>query len=1387
MKPRKWVFFFFFFACLCAGALFLGVRHLERSKTIEQFLSQNISPAIGGHFNVGAVKLGFLSLYLRRVSISLPLRGLTIAISDIKIGFSLWKFMRSRGDLARSISKFILIRPEVNISLLAEMADSAAPASGPLRIPLVHEFPVQQLLVRQGVVAVVSPGGDRIVFGDQLDGRIWENPEGVGFELQGKIASRKRNLSLAGHFSNRGERHRISLRIDRAGIDRPLQIKGVTITGGMLDGVCEVILSDTLTPDNIESRGWIRVENGTCSIDGIKGAVSPITAGLTLSGTTWRVDSLRWGWQGCEATGGGSWDLAAKGEGNLQFVFTRLRIDTLISGLPPEISSAILGDGWCKAAVTRSAGCDTTRVHLSGGGISVWGLPVTAIESQVSLRYPLVNIDSASVEGTRFKIALSGSADFGQTGPAQGPAFQTRFRFSADSLPMVPLLHGSYEAGGSLQGNGDTMVCKAVLSGDNLRYDSLLLGSLRLNCSLAKKKLSFASSGDDPRAALMVSGACEGIGTKHPVLTCKAAAGRQLLSQLTRKMPDALAGQVSITEAEAALSGVLPAMNLSAALQIKGALANGGVRIKAKTEDPARFPVFWQIRDDNLRFSNNNFPLRASGKTHGDSLTIDSLRALNGLSGSGSIISGRQPRVEATIDLDSVSITALNAWFTGGKSPLREGFVSGLCHLSGSPDNLISKSQVHLRRVNVGGITSLAADAVVFGQGPTITVLPTVIRKDDRAFILLDSLVTGKDLIRVSGSFDNVNIRHLLSQDVLDDYDIQGMISGHFQNSGNKYPVRLSARSNRIRINEWKLDSLRMVLDIDTGEATLVDLRAADSVRSVINGSGVVPYSSLDDQADSTDTARIIVSMSGDLLATVGANLVSPLGGTGRGDISATLEASSGEWRLARASATIPHGNLLVIPFVNDKVENFSLSMTVNDSSQIETAIKGIIKRRPITITSSHQIPPGFEPIKIGLLDFGVFLVRTPEAGVDLHVPGFMALKELGDIEFAAKPPFPAFALSGPVDRLKITGTWVIRSLDFTFPLLNEKIPGDFDPFPYITWDLDVKPGNRKVLYYWDLRTKKRNLIRFFEANLEQSALISVCGRDLDKSFKLYGNLRSNRGAVYFGKVFDRNLDVALEFAPLPLPRNQGFDNFPIVSGKAEAFSDSSRFNRITLTLKIIDPATEAISEKGRIAMIPATAQSRQRSDSKVDSIPNFSFHVSSPLEDIAGESEREFFKEAGLQFTSLEGAGGFVSNLGEQYLHRYLLQRFERRLAKSLGLDVITVETSIASNYFYYLQNRQLDELRNQWNLLANMGITVGRYFFNDYLFLKARGELVPSSDSLVKPEYSVGLEFMPTQFLLMDVNYGFSMNQTELQPNPRVQLQLQLPIARMRKLLDF
>ena len=93
--------------------------------------------------------------------------------------------------------------------------------------------------------------------------------------------------------------------------------------------------------------------------------------------------------------------------------------------------------------------------------------------------------------------------------------------------------------------------------------------------------------------------------------------------------------------------------------------------------------------------------------------------------------------------------------------------------------------------------------------------------------------------------------------------------------------------------------------------------------------------------------------------------------------------------------------------------------------------------------------------------------------------------------------------------------------------------------------------------------------MRVVEASVDQgTSIFRIRGSEYNKTLKITGIVHSYKGVVYYGKTFDRNFDVGIEFFPQKISSGQGYDNFPVLWGSAEAFSDSGRFDRIKKALE---------------------------------------------------------------------------------------------------------------------------------------------------------------------------------------------------------------------------
>ncbi len=1358
MKPRKWIVVFGFFLVLCGFAVYQGVRTLEKNRNVEKILIEKISPLLGGAFEIEKARLGFFSAYLSNVSASIPLHAFRIHVKDIKVAISLRRLIETRGDFGRSISKLIFVSPEIEFT--------GAPANGGVagggaRQPLGRGFPVEHVLINDGVFRIHLPeSADPVVLGEKLDGKIREQRRGVSFELKGSLASRRRNLSITGMVSRPGQPHRLSLRLSRARIRKPLRAGKLSVSAGMLDGVCELRFTDSVTMHTVESSGWVTVENGKAHINGVEEPFHDFNVQASFANSRIHFDSISVIWDRLHAAGGGVWDLAGADESAIRLRTENQPIEALAGSLPESVSRHILGNGWAEAEIRKPPqGRGAPRIIARLGGFSAWGKPVTRCEGFGRFDRGTLRLDSLAIAAQSLSFLSRGTVEFSQAPVAY--SFDGTGVCRAQDL--VESASGPLKMTYSLDGSGADIAFMAAIVSDSLAWREVALGPQRITVTNRGDGILF-SNADAADQPVSFSGSVDRMFAERPYLSADLRIGAGPILQILDRIPSRPAGALDSVSAYASIVGHLPSFEANGRIAIEAKRLSGAV--KARVRRDSTDVMHWELSGPNVRINNAGVSLAARGVSCTDSVLIDSFALAERITGDGAVYFQSDAwRWACRIAAAGFPLTRIDT-VLGGGGRIDGGYLDGTIRVNGSMKTLSANGRLRVRNARVGGIGGLETDMVVAADSRSVRVRPFVIRKEKQIILAVDTLEIGDHLV-ADGSFSNLDLGGFLHGVLADDIDIAGAASGSFTSADSGYVLYGSAQAPRIAVNGYGVDSAHISFSLDASGATVHGFKARDSARTAVEGSGYVSWAfvSGDDEGDTLEAA---LSVRGDLLATLARHFDSPIGGTGRGSISLAFGVNAESWDVSEAYASIPSGRLTVYPFVLDEVTDFSFQANLDDSARLHTRAAGRIRKRPITVTSNHAVPEGYEALRIGPVNCGVLLVSTPKNGVDIHMPGFMPEGARADIAFGGRAPFEQFAISGPLEKIRLTGTWTIRDVEFTFPLLEEEVlPWPFDPFPYIDWEMDIIVGNRRVSYFYDVGVRKR-LLRFVECRLEPGGAIKLRGREIDKTFRLYGGLRSYRGAAFFGKVFDRNMEVGCDFSPRPLSNGGGYDNLPIVWGSAEAFSDSSRFDRIRLTLLTKDTTTGALSEKGRFNEI--------------------SIRISSNFEEIPGEAEREFYRRAGLRFVTLEGAGGFVSDIGEQYLHRYFLQRWERKLARRIGLDVISFETSIASNYFYYFYNNRFSDLASQWDnlALANVGVTLGRYFLSDRVFLKWRTELVPS-DTLIHPEHSLGFELYPVRNLLFDVSSGFYRGEDAYQWNPKVSMQLRLPITRLRKALDF
>jgi len=202
----------------------------------------------------------------------------------------------------------------------------------------------------------------------------------------------------------------------------------------------------------------------------------------------------------------------------------------------------------------------------------------------------------------------------------------------------------------------------------------------------------------------------------------------------------------------------------------------------------------------------------------------------------------------------------------------------------------------------------------------------------------------------------------------------------------------------------------------------------------------------------------------------------------------------------------------------------------------------------------------------------------------------------------------------------------------------------------------------------------------------------------LDNSFKVLGSLRSNTGSVFFARTFDRNVDVGLDFVPQPLGPGKGFDNTPIIWGARKRCPTPAGSTASKLTLLVGDSGTGGLSERGRFY--------------------DAHLKIGNNIENFPGQSQQQFVNDQGSNTALWAVPASWCRRWASSTCTVCCFRTLNAASPRHWGLDVINVETSIASNYFSKLYMHQFDW--NKWDYLtfANVGVTVGRYILYDKVF---------------------------------------------------------------------
>lgn len=394
-------------------------------------------------------------------------------------------------------------------------------------------------------------------------------------------------------------------------------------------------------------------------------------------------------------------------------------------------------------------------------------------------------------------------------------------------------------------------------------------------------------------------------------------------------------------------------------------------------------------------------------------------------------------------------------------------------------------------------------------------------------------------------------------------------------------------------------------------------------------------------------------------------------------------------------------------------------------------------------------------------LDFGVFLGKIEKGkyrdrSIDLHITGFMKLKETARFEMADEKE--EFLVGAAVfeDHLTpyIAGVIEVLSGDFTYPLLKE--PSFSENSSYleeIFWNLEILAGSS--VYYFNEVNKTLNRFKLpvplagatvakILAKLDEKSVCKVTGRFADNSFRVTSDARSSSDTVnYFGVEFDVEiieLDLDTDRVTKPV----------LLSARAKTLvvDDSTGVEtEIYLKVNSVDSVSGQKKEApGRVDVPRTHAWDLVEVNAGALGFLSIEFTSSYPIDD----TQEKILARMGLSPGNIGNVAGRAFAPGvENYYFDYWLKPIEMAIRKYSRLDVVRFSPSVLGN-FVRSKFGTMDRFNTNvdYMLFDGSRIQVGEHFLEDF-FLTYRGEYGLGRDFLQRKKRGFYHE-MDFQYLL-------------------------------------
>jgi len=1371
LRVRKFFVVVFILLVLLTLALAYGWRLLRVPERLRDVLLTQLRPVLGATLHITHLKLDFQGLQLKDVRFESPDGRYDLRVEEVHLGYSLARALKEGFNPRRTLTSILFVHPRLLISAktseggLKRRANTRrSPGAEAYRRGLQDFDRLEQITVSRGEIVYQDSLSRETLLAREVNGAVNSKHWGhAAFTLAGKLfTSPDVNLVLQGALDLAAGRLKdlyLDLRHFRVTDGLPFFVPPyVEFLGGTLDGKIHIVERETSrspsTPPFAEVRdfglsGTIRLREGALRIADERLLIEHINVDSDVD----------------------DWNLHIR------------RASQVFNGSPVELHGTIRNFLRPDFDLTIASRRFDLGEFLTRVGPKAFGREKSSGSFRMRLQGPYTNPRvSGWVRSER--VALRGM---------QVREVAARFALR-DSVIFIEELRGSWSEN-RFRGTGvldlaepDPTVVLSIDTEGSLLREARALGLTHLAALWDSAKIEVTGSLEHPRLSALFTLAGQG----------PAGATVKLQGQL--QYADEA---VHITATGPGPSG--PPFHLDGRVtQLSGSpgfdvtLKNFGGSLFALT--PLSLPeavtqkLSLNLRGNGdatrLRFEGKSFWAKESGERRQFlQLAADLVHAASGvrtvsgtlslLTPSGQILPARLLAVGrgATWEIKTLEVGGfLKGWgrispeTLQGEVAITEGDFSRWAHLIGSASDDAITGQLSGRMVFAGagqalrvggefalreaffhGIGPCTAD-FVFQASPQRVTLQTLRidyqgtpwmrgsglyeprRREGHFTFQADSVSMGEFVQSLTGKSNLLNgtARYSLSLDGKEEgLALEGQVR---MRRGSLKGFGFDEVSFRLR--DPRFDVLEVV-NPEEGQPPSLQVEDFSFVGREgyrVRGRGLLPYS----RAQEFDVA---LEADGDVLS-----VLPRLGSLfkeahGRGKLEVHLAGPWNDPALVGGHLRVSEG-VLKLEEVAKKIENLEVQVELDSESRfIHIAqIAGTIGGEPFTIRNAVSVEGKshrpLEPLVISEdgLSLGVISLETSPKGVPLNIPEVMAKGDIGYVELVGREEGEKFYIAGPAERPVVRGAVNLRQGTIAYPAELETEPEEDNWVIQLLRSID---WNVKVTSIQDNRYVRKipATIDHVYVDLQMDDHVSALdfnGVYREGTFTIAGNIATTQGTVEY-----LDLDFQVERAGAEWDKS---DLYPIIYGRAKTtITDSTGFpSEIYLTVYMIDPVTQREYERGRWGV----AQFRLSSDN-----PNI------------GRSNADILQALGYTVENIkEKATDVFGITTDNLIFRPLFRPFERGVERTLGLDIVRINSRLAKNFLDLNLNDKTDP---KLYILRSTRWMLGKYLAHN-IFLVYSGQVEVGTDYRFQEKgmglrHTVGLEYRVYPNLLLEMQYDY------------------------------